>query len=241
MCPVTNFADVFVLSYAYSQIRYLSLPIPQALALFTVVLPFITGISARGTYGLVRRSSNSEPYQLTIPLIAVIGFQLIYETIVATLALTYILPPSTLQCGLETKWTQLFRVKDGVAIRAIQDAFNCCGLNSVRDKSWPFTQPATCADTFHRSQSCVAEWRKAEQVNASLLLLVALTVFIIKVRDVLHFGCKIISRYPSADSLRNRSFPLSPSLPVPHSPSGHGTSRGSVTIRMNRKKTTGLP
>ncbi|PBP28456.1 tetraspanin Tsp3 [Diplocarpon rosae] len=179
--PLLLLALTATAGYAYSQIRSLSLPIPRALALFTVVLPFITGISARGSYGLVRRSANVEPYQLTIPLIAVIGFQLIYETIIATLALTHILPPIALNCGLQSKWLQLHRVKDADAIRAIQDTFACCGLNTVRDHSWPFTEPPTCASVYSRSRPCIGAWRKAEQTNAGLLLLVAITVFIIKV------------------------------------------------------------
>ncbi|KAH7317664.1 hypothetical protein BKA65DRAFT_514929 [Rhexocercosporidium sp. MPI-PUGE-AT-0058] len=177
-----------IAGYAYSQIRFLSLPIPQALALLTVVLPLITGISAHGTYGLVRRSANNEPYQLTIPLIAVIGFQLIYETIIATLALTHMIPPDALLCGLERKWQQFWSAHDahaGKTIRAIQDALNCCGFNSIKDRSWPFTNPATCATTFGRTQSCARPWRRAEQINAGLLLLVAVTVFIIKVLSLI--------------------------------------------------------
>ncbi|KAL5331709.1 hypothetical protein ACEPPN_001246 [Leptodophora sp. 'Broadleaf-Isolate-01'] len=173
-----------IAGYAYTQIRYLSLPIPQALALLTVVLPFITGISAQRTYGLVRRSANNEPYQLTIPLIAVIGFQLMYETIIATLALTHMIPPAALLCGLESKWKSWWSAHDanaGEAIRTIQDALNCCGFNTVRDRSWPFTEPATCAKTFGRTQSCAAPWRRSEQIHAGLLLLVAVSVFIIKI------------------------------------------------------------
>lgn len=123
-------------SYAFSQIRALSLPIPQALALFTLVLPLITGISTRGAYGLIRRSSGSQQqYHLTIPLIAVIGFQLIYETVVSTLALTYIIPPSSLTCGLETRWQHLYANKDTRAIKVIQEAFNCCGFHNVKDRA----------------------------------------------------------------------------------------------------------
>ncbi|KAI9050509.1 hypothetical protein LZ554_005671 [Drepanopeziza brunnea f. sp. 'monogermtubi'] len=183
--PLLLLVLIAIAGYAYTQIRFLNLPIPLSLALFTVVLPFIAGITIQGSYGLIRRTSDTGPYQLTIPPIAVIGFQLIYETVVATLALTHILPPSALQCGLESKWYQLYNAKDGAAIRAIQDAFNCCGFNSVRDKSWPFGQPSTCAATFNRSQPCVGSWRRAEQINAGLLLLVAVTVFIVKVLSII--------------------------------------------------------
>ncbi|KAK0112104.1 hypothetical protein ONS96_001363 [Cadophora gregata f. sp. sojae] len=173
-----------IAGYAYTQIRALSLPIPQALALLTVVLPLITGISAQGTYGLVRRANN-EPYQLTIPLIGVIGFQLIYETVIATLALTHMIPPSALNCELGSKWQSFWRMKDGIAIRTIQDALNCCGFNTVKDRSWPFGEATTCSKTFKRTQSCVVPWRRSEQNMAGLLLLVAVIVFIIKVLSLI--------------------------------------------------------
>lgn len=174
-----------VAGYAYSQIRFLSLPISTALALFTVVLPFITGLSTQGVRGLVRRSSKNEQYQLTIPLIAVIGFQLIYETVIATLALTYILPPSSLGCGLGTKWQALYAANDADAIRAIQDALKCCGFNSVKDRAFPFGKPSECAQIFGRSQRCLEPWRQAEQMNAGWLLLVAVIVFSVKVISIL--------------------------------------------------------
>jgi len=71
-------------------------------------------------YSLIQRSSKNEQNLLTIPLIAVIGFQLIYETVVATLALTHILPPDALVCGLGDKWMKLVAANDGDAVRAIQ-------------------------------------------------------------------------------------------------------------------------
>ncbi|KAK6580688.1 hypothetical protein PZA11_006924 [Diplocarpon coronariae] len=179
--PLLLLALTAIAGYAHSQIRSLSIPIPPALALCTVVLPIITGLSAQSAYSLVRRAANAEPYRLRIPLIAVIGIQLICETIIATLALTHILPASALDCGLQSKWLHLHRVKDADAIRAIQDSFSCCGLHTVRDHSWPFSEPPTCASVYHRSRSCIGAWRKAEQSQAGLLLLVAVAVFIIKV------------------------------------------------------------
>ncbi|EDO01546.1 predicted protein [Sclerotinia sclerotiorum 1980 UF-70] len=170
--------------YSYSQIRLLSLPISQALALFTIVLPLVTGISTQGAIGLIQRANKKEQNQLTLPLIAVIGFQLIYETVVATLALTYMIPPNSLHCGLEDKWQKLFSTKNEGNIKAIQDTLNCCGLHSVFDKAWPFRKdvhgPGNCVDLTNRSQSCFGSWRQAEQVNAGLFLIVAIVIFIIK-------------------------------------------------------------
>ncbi|TVY33471.1 hypothetical protein LOCC1_G007985 [Lachnellula occidentalis] len=182
--PLVLVILTIIAGYAYSQIRYLNLPIPQALALFTVVLPLITGVTTQGVYSLIRRATKNEQFQLTIPLIAVIGFQLIYETIVATLALTHIIPPDTLRCELNDRWMKLYRHKDTRGIRTIQDTFECCGFNSVVDRAFPFGQPSTCATNYGRSHSCFGEWRRAEQVNAGLLFLVAVLVFALKVGSI---------------------------------------------------------
>lgn len=175
--------------FVYSEISFLSLPIPKALALFTVVLPFISGISTQGVNDLIQRSSKRKQNQLTLPLIAIIGFQIIYETVVATLALTYVLPPSALECGLDRNWDKLFRARNGDGIRAIQDRFQCCGYRTIKDRAFPFqavdpstgkTVPSTCARDFGRSESCLAFWRRAEQSNAGWLLLIVVIVFILK-------------------------------------------------------------
>jgi len=174
-----------VAGFAYSQIKFLSLPIPQALALFTVVLPLLTGFSTQVVYSLIQRSSRNEQNQLTLPLIAVIGFQLIYETVVATLALTHIIPPDALICGLGDRWMKLFMANDGDAIRAIQDSFKCCGFKTIKDNAFPFGQPSECSEIFGYTKSCLKAWRKAEQINAGLLLLVAVVVFVLKVLSVI--------------------------------------------------------
>jgi len=132
-------------------------------------------------YSLIQRSSKYEQNQLTLPLIAVIGFQLIYETVVATLALTHIIPTDALVCGLGDRWLKLFKAKDGDAVRAIQDSFKCCGFKTTKDNAFPFGQPSDCSEIFGYTRSCLKAWRKAEQVNAGLLLLVALVVFVLKV------------------------------------------------------------
>lgn len=105
---------------------------------------------------MIQRANKKEQNQLTLPLIAIIGFQLIYETIVATLSLTYMIPPNSLHCGLEDTWQKLFSSKNEEKIRAIQDALKCCGLHSVYDKAWPFRKDVhgsgNCVDLTNRSQ-----------------------------------------------------------------------------------------
>ena len=134
---------------------------------------------------LVRKARKQEQAQLALPLLAVIGFQLVYDTVVATLSLTRIIPPTDLLCGLETRWAQLFRAKNENAIKAIQDSLSCCGFNSVKDRGWPFppAKATACVDIFQRNTSCAGVWREAEQITAGLLLLVAIVCFLIKVRS----------------------------------------------------------
>jgi len=134
---------------------------------------------------LIQRSSKNEQYQLTIPLIMVIGFQLMYETVVATLALIHILPPNALTCGLGERWLKLVLAKDGDAVRAIQDSFKCCGFRTLKDNAFPWGKPSQCQEIFKYKESCLGPWRKAEQINAGLLLLVAVVVFVLKVLSVI--------------------------------------------------------
>jgi len=174
-----------IAGHAYSTIQTLSLPISEALALLTVLLPLFAGVSGHGARRLILKSKRNGNPQLTIPLLAIIGLQLIYETVIATLALTHILPTSSLTCGLNTKWEELFRSKNEHAIRTIQDRFDCCGRNTLVDRAWPFGNPSTCPQTFNRNQICFGPWRQAEQTYAGLLLLVAICVFIMKIMSLI--------------------------------------------------------
>lgn len=110
----------------------------------------------------------------------------IYETVIATLALTHMVPPDDLTCLLDRKWNQLYSNKDAGAITRIQDAHNCCGLHTAWDKAWPFPDKYhgvdACMKTFHRQKSCLGDWRQDEQIYAGLLLFVALMTFVVKVR-----------------------------------------------------------
>lgn len=179
-----SFADLY--SYAFSDIVHLSLPISQILASFTVILPIATGASLYSVRRLLRvHAANLGRTRPTVYLILLLAFQLMYETVVATLSLTYMAPASSLSCGLEEQWKRLYMSKDGAAVRRIQDRFDCCGFNSLRDRAWPFPHdhlgPEQCQARFDRTRSCAGPWRQAEQINAGLFLTVAAITFAIKV------------------------------------------------------------
>ncbi|KAI9788028.1 MAG: hypothetical protein M1835_002518 [Candelina submexicana] len=108
-------------------------------------------------------------------------FLVIYETVIVTLALIHMVPPSGLKCSLDETWMNLFNQKNSGAINRIQNTYKCCGLHSIRDKAWPFPDKYhgadACVKTLGWQKSCFGDWRQAEQINAGLLLMVALLAF----------------------------------------------------------------
>ncbi|MCJ1423940.1 hypothetical protein MMC29_001825 [Sticta canariensis] len=93
-------------------------------------------------------------------------------------------PPDDLTCLLERNWSQLYSNKDDGAIKRIQEAHQCCGLKTVKDKAWPFPDKNhnsdACVKLFNRQKSCLGDWRQDEQIYAGLLLFVALMTFALK-------------------------------------------------------------
>jgi hypothetical protein len=151
------------------------------------------------------RSHASHPRPILY--LAIFAFQLIYETIVATLSLTSVVP----NCRLEEQWARLYSNKEGDAIRRIQDRLNCCGFNSAVDRAWPFPHGRPedgygqdqCKRMFGRDTPCSGSWRQAEQINAGLFFTVAVTILVLKV-------CTS-SRHLEGTLVHNNSFVL-PSL-----------------------------
>ena len=120
----------------------------------------------------------------------------IYDTAIATLALTHMVPPASLTCPLERQWELLFSRKNVGVIRRIQERHQCCGLRNKHDRAWPFPDKRhtvnACAETFNREQGCLGEWRKDVQITAGLLLLVAVVVFLLKVNQTVLFHSELV-------------------------------------------------
>ncbi|RKF75900.1 putative tetraspanin tsp3 [Golovinomyces cichoracearum] len=180
--PIIFLATIALAIVAFLNIRQLSLPIPEALGVLTIILPVVATVSLKSVDGFLRKPWKNN-HQLNYLPLALIIIQIIYETVIGTLSLTYALPASSLNCALREKWQSLFMAKDELAIRSIQDKLNCCGLNSVRDRAWPFSSntPSSCSQTFGRSHSCLVPWRNAEQQNATYIFSTVAVVFVTKV------------------------------------------------------------
>lgn len=176
-------------AYALRASHIYSLPIPDILCALTVALPALAGMSFETLLSLHNRLvakgavATSRPFQL------ILGGFIIYETVLATLAGTHISPAGSLNCALREKWDGLFQAKDGDGVKAIQDAFQCCGFASTRDMAFPFFDAQhghdACMVRYERTGSCLEPWRNEEVKVAVMLLLVPLLVFVWKVRWVI--------------------------------------------------------
>ncbi|KAL2042324.1 hypothetical protein N7G274_004813 [Stereocaulon virgatum] len=187
LVPLLLLGLIIPAGIALYRIRAFAIPISRVTATATIILPVLTGISLRGAQRLASRSNgsltNAKP-SLSWATIIIFMLLTIYETAIATLALTHMAPPSNLNCQLHQQWSRLFSNKDAEVIRRIQDRYQCCGLRSTVDMAWPFpdrSHPVTaCRDAFNRQNSCLGGWRRDEQMTAGLMLLVAGVVFLIK-------------------------------------------------------------
>ena len=170
------------------------LPIPTNLTAFALVLPPITGIAIEAATTLTRKGAprrdaltlgNSQSGS-SLPLMLTLAFLLVYETVVVTLAGTYVAPSQSLKCGLNEKWQTLFGRKDEATVRRIQDKFSCCGFATVKDRAWPFVKNGgpkvnACQEMFQRTASCFGSLKSEQQKVAGMLIAVAAGVFLWKV------------------------------------------------------------
>lgn len=198
-------------AYALHSTRLYTLPIPSLLTALTVALPPLAGIALETTISLNSQLSRNK----SNAYLWVIATLLVYETVIVTLAGTYLYPGTSgggWKCGLEAVWQRLYSGKDEVAVRAIQDAFECCGLNSIKDRAVPFQGGADrCAVRYERTARCLEPWRAEERKVAVMLLVVPIAVFVWKVcvacftllYSMLHLFRKKLMRYYTVPPLRS--------------------------------------
>ncbi|KAM0282919.1 hypothetical protein ACHAQH_002730 [Verticillium albo-atrum] len=158
----------------------LSLPIAPSITLITILLPVLATFNTLYYPRLLHAArATSSSIERILPQ-ALQSLQAILTTALASLLLQYTLSSPLLDCTLNTTWQRLFHAKSASRIRAIQDAFDCCGFRSPSDRPWPFpsrdVSPLQCATRFDRTAPCADRWRAALQRNAGLTLAVVLTV-----------------------------------------------------------------
>ncbi|KAI0004796.1 hypothetical protein F4779DRAFT_599166 [Xylariaceae sp. FL0662B] len=176
--PLLIAALVAIAIYVQVSSSTLSLPLSTATTVLTMLLPIIAAANAFFMPVLRKRflrTRSSALQQLLVPALQII--QAILTVVLATLTFEGFIPGQNLNCNLEGNWQRLWHLHDGRAIERIQDAFNCCGLNSVVDRAWP---PGQCEYMYRRHGSCAGPWRASMQRSSGLGFAVALAVGILQ-------------------------------------------------------------
>lgn len=140
------------------------------MTIITAVLPFLAALNAI-YYARLFRSADATTRRKFFG-IALQALQAIVTTVLATLFFSNVVPSPIRKCILGTTWQRLFSAHDAESIRRIQDALNCCGFNTVRDRAWPFQghEPPErqCAEIYERTTPCSEPWGMALQRNSGL-------------------------------------------------------------------------
>lgn len=172
--------------YEHINSTTLSLPISGPLTILLLLLPLF-GAANTLFYHYAFRVHN--PSRRNRGLAVVLqGFQAIFTIVLATLFFSGVLPSAARSCLLSTTWQRLFSAHDAASIRRTQDAFNCCGFNTVRDRAWPFPNQhgsGSCVETYGRNVACVGPWQMALQRNSSLEFAIAIAVGLLQASSVL--------------------------------------------------------
>ncbi|KAI1084065.1 hypothetical protein F5B20DRAFT_526598 [Whalleya microplaca] len=176
--PLLIAALIAIAIYVQVSSSTLSLPLSTATTVLTILLPLIAAANAFFTPNLRRlllRKASPALLPLLIPALQIL--QGILTVILATLSFEGFIPGQNLNCNMEGNWQRLWHLHDNRAIERIQDAFNCCGFNSVKDRDFPSGQ---CVEVYRRHEPCVEPWRASMQRNAGFEFAVALAVGILQ-------------------------------------------------------------
>jgi len=109
-------------------------------------------------------------------------FLLMLDTVVVTLS-GNVLTKSFTECMYEYRWTEMFRAKDGPAIRGIQDSLDCCGYRTLNHMAYPLPprNVTTCAQETKRTHACSGPWTQAGQSTAEMVGGICIVLAIAKV------------------------------------------------------------
>ena len=106
--------------------------------------------------------------------------------ILAVVSLVYALPSDLRACCTEMEWERLFRLKNEVVIRSIQNQLHCCGFNSMHDRAWPFPSRDVDARACERNSGfltpCGPLWSRKVLLAAVLSAIAGILNFILLVR-----------------------------------------------------------
>ena len=166
--------------YAVVEAAKLHLPIPTFPNVLAVILPIFSFLVL--TYD---KYSTSRGFVFSfIPESAGITILALLDSSLATAACSLI-QEDLLKCSIDSRWQSLYTAKDTLAIKGIQEAFNCCGLHSNVDRAWPFPVKGrgadSCSKSYGRTESCEGPWKQQERIVLGIWLAIGLVGLITKV------------------------------------------------------------
>ncbi|KAG5983445.1 hypothetical protein E4U55_008155 [Claviceps digitariae] len=164
---------------------HLSLPIPSLLTILTAILPILALLNAYIYPNLLRSSHSLTTGSLAsrlAPLVLQV-LQAVATAILATLLLEGVLPSPLLDFLVEYEWDELYRGHDASHVLSIQNTYDCCGLNAVDDRAYPFLSVpgGTCAEVHGRTRSCREPWQTALRYCSGLDFGVVVVVALVQI------------------------------------------------------------
>lgn len=162
-------AAVVLSAVALSRVSQLSLPLPSALPLLNIAIPLLAAI----VWPLSQRLSTQfkqSALRLLLPHLA--GASNLAPFALFIVSLVFAVPSDIQYCAADRYWLRMFELKDETSIRSIQNRLQCCGLNSLHDRAWPFpsrtSDARACERTQHYNRACGNLWRHEEVLAAGL-------------------------------------------------------------------------
>lgn len=171
-------------SWTWSLCSNLSLPLPTWLPMAVLFLPIAFSFCIY--LAVFLRDKGSAIFK-TLPVALVYAAASVL-IVLFTLSCVYFAPNHLRALSLEWKWSELFRAKDETSVQLIQAQLECCGLNNMHDRAWPFPAKGVDAYECERSQgwdkSCLNIWKENLIVASSLTGISSIAGFICVVRKI---------------------------------------------------------
>ncbi|PQK11839.1 hypothetical protein BB8028_0003g04610 [Beauveria bassiana] len=165
--------------------------------------------------------------------------------ILATLFFSYIPSSDARDCLLSTVWQRIFSSHDAQTIRRIQDAFNCCGFNTVRDRAWPFPTHETarsCEEMYGRTIACNRPFRATLQRASGVEFGVLMISGLVKILYLLleDYYASATSAATAANRIGFGNTARAPLLPRAYEESGRSSEEDDVANQTTNRENTGI-
>ena len=186
---------IVLASISLVKVHNLSLPFPAAIPALNICAPIVTGLAFPLCWKL-RATLKNQAIRVLLPYLA--SASSLPPFALSVLSLVYAIPSDVQMCAADQQWLRMFEHKDN-SIRTIQTRLQCCGLNSMHDRAWPFQSRNVDARTCERTQgytvACGDMWRHEEVVAAALTAVASLLNWLMIVSQTTGWSLTVLIRY----------------------------------------------